>query len=187
MPLVAIASWFSLPRKGVESGDVGAEDFVQSGGGDAHFLQGETFAKLRHSGESRNPEGLGKRGPYYQSEGLTRWRGVLQRSLLVRQTADVPNGVQVDGSIIDPARVRSVQYSKLAGLQVADAVATGVHYALKPNRYGETESAYFSHIAKTLYWRNDEALGYGMKFWPEDYEAMKTKIPQIEDLEDLLH
>ena len=58
-------------------------------------------------------------------------------------------------------------------------MATGVHYALKPNRYGETESAYFSHIAKTLYWRNDEALGYGMKFWPEDYEAMKTKIPQI--------
>ena len=88
MPLVAIASWFSLPRKCVGCGDVGARDFVQPGGGDAHFLQGETFAKLRHSGESRNPEGLGKRGPYYQSEGLTRWRGVLQRSLQVATGGD---------------------------------------------------------------------------------------------------
>jgi len=26
-----------------------------------------------------------------------------------------------------------------------------------------------------------------MKFWPEEYEALKRKIPQIEDLEDFLH
>ena len=29
-------------------------------------------------------------------------------------------------------------------------------------------------------------LGYGMKFWPGDFEVMKRKIPQIGDLEDLL-
>ena len=42
--------------------------------------QDETPAKLRHSGGSRNPEGLGNRGPDYQCVGLTRWRGVLQGS-----------------------------------------------------------------------------------------------------------
>ena len=41
----------------------------------------ETPAKLRHSGESRNPEGLGKRGSDYQCVGLKRCRGVLEGSL----------------------------------------------------------------------------------------------------------
>ena len=34
-----------------------------------------SFAKLRHSGESRNPQGLGKRGSDYQCVGPKRWRG----------------------------------------------------------------------------------------------------------------
>ena len=105
---------------------------------------------------------------------------------LVRRGKSQPNDVQIDGSVIDPRRVRSVQHSKLAGLQVADAVATGMHFALRPNRYGETETAYFSHVAKTLYRHNGNALGYGMKFWPDDYDALKSKIPQIADLGDLL-
>ena len=42
---------------------------------------------------------------------------------LVRQSDADPSRVQLDGSIIDPETVRSVQHSQLAGLQVADAVA----------------------------------------------------------------
>ena len=52
----------------------------------------ETFAKLRHSGESRpftgrnvHPEGAGKRGSDYQCVGLKRWRGVLQRPHTVKR------------------------------------------------------------------------------------------------------
>ena len=62
--------------------------------------------------------------------------------LLRRQAADMPLKVQIDQSVIDPERIRSVEHSKLAGLQVADAVASGIHFALKVNRYGETEPAY---------------------------------------------
>ena len=112
-------------------------------------------------------------------------RNYLRR--LIRQAKTDPREVRIDGSVIDPTNVRSVQHSQLAGLQVADAVATGVHFALKLNRYGETENAYFSHIAKTLYRHNGKFLGYGMKFWPEEFATMKTKIPQIEDLEDFLN
>ena len=112
-------------------------------------------------------------------------RSYLRR--LIDITANNSDDVRVDGSVIDPTKVRSVQHSQLAGLQVADAVATGVHFALRLNRYGETENAYFSHIAKTLYRHNGKVLGYGMKFWPDDYEALKSKIPQIGDLGDLLH
>ena len=105
---------------------------------------------------------------------------------LVRSSKNDTNDVQIDGSVIVPTQVRSVQHSKLAGLQVADAVATGTHFALRPSRYGETESAYFSHITKTLYRHNGKALGYGMKFWPDDYDSLKSKIPQIADLGDFL-
>ncbi len=35
-------------------------------------------------------------------------------------------------------------------------------------------------------WHEGDVLGYGMKFWPEEYEAMKRKIPQIGDLGDFL-
>ena len=105
---------------------------------------------------------------------------------LLELARDDGSRVRIDGSVIDPGLVRSVQHSQLAGLQVADAVATGVHFALKLNRYGETESSYFSHISKTLYRHNGKALGYGMKFWPDDFEVMKRKIPQINDLEDFL-
>lgn len=106
---------------------------------------------------------------------------------LIRQSKIASSGVQIDGSVIDPTQVRSVQHSQLAGLQVADAVATSTHFALRPNRYGETESAYFRHLARTLYRHEGKVLSYGMKFWPEEYEALKSKIPQIEDLEDFLH
>ncbi len=112
-------------------------------------------------------------------------RNYLRR--LIRQANVDPIKVRIDDSVIDPRRVRSVQHSQLAGLQVADAVATGVHFALKLNRYGETENAYFSHIAKTLYRHNGKVQGYGMKFWPEEFATVKTKTPQIEDLGDLLH
>ncbi len=106
---------------------------------------------------------------------------------LIRQSKSTSSGVQIDGSVIDPAQVRSVQHSQMAGLQVADAVATSTHFALRPNRYGETESAYFRHLARTLYRHEGKVLSYGMKFWPGEYEALKSKIPQIEDLEDFLH
>ena len=106
--------------------------------------------------------------------------------LLVKRSAGQSSNVSVDGSVIDPQQVRSVQHSQLAGLQVADAVASGVHFALKLNRYGENETAYLRHFAEKLYRHNGSVLGYGMKFWPDDHNALKRKIPQIGDLEDFL-
>ena len=73
-------------------------------------------------------------------------RSYLRR--LIDITADSSDDVRVDASVIDPTKVRSVQHAQLAGLQVADAVATGVHFALKLNRYGETENAYFRTLRR---------------------------------------
>lgn len=106
--------------------------------------------------------------------------------LLLRQHGDDPQKVQIDPSVIDPAQIRSVEHSKLAGLQVADAVASGFHFAVKVNRYGETEIGYLQHLKKTLYRHQTSVLGYGIKVWPEDFATLKAKAPETVSLEGLL-
>lgn len=106
---------------------------------------------------------------------------VYLRRLLQQSEAD-PQQVQIDRTAIDPERIRSVEHSKLAGLQVADAVASGFHFALKRNRYGETETGYLPHLKTTIYRRKGEAIGYGLKLWPEDFAAMKSQAPEAENL-----
>ncbi len=102
--------------------------------------------------------------------------------LLLRQAEANPESVQIDGTVIDPDRIHSVEHSKLAGLQVADAVASGFHFAVKVNRYGESETSYLSHLKKTIFRQKGEAMGYGLKVWPEDFETVKSKAPEAENL-----
>lgn len=102
--------------------------------------------------------------------------------LLLRQSEANPQKVQIDRTVIDPDRIRSVEHSKLAGLQVADAVASGFHFAVKVNLYGETEPAYLGHLKKTLYRHQSQSIGYGIKVWPEDYETIKSKAPEATNL-----
>lgn len=105
--------------------------------------------------------------------------------LLLKQSDANPHQIQIDGSVIDPDRIRSVEHSRLAGLQVADAVASGIHFALKVNRYGETETGYLSHLRKSIYRHKGEALGYGLKLWPEDFSTVRAKAPEVSHLEGL--
>lgn len=106
--------------------------------------------------------------------------------LLIRQHDDDPQKVQIDPTVIDPERIRSVEHSRLAGLQVADAVASGLHFAVKVNRYGETETGYLTHLKKTLYRHQKSVMGYGVKVWPEDFATLKAKAPETVNLEGLL-
>lgn len=105
--------------------------------------------------------------------------------LLLRQAEEIPLKVQIDDTVIDPERIRSVEHSKLAGLQVADAIASGFHFALKVNRYGETEPSYLPHLKKTMYRHKGVALGYGLKMWPEDFATINAKAPEVSNLEGL--
>lgn len=61
----------------------------------------------------------------------------------------------------------------------------GFHFALKVNRYGETETGYLSHLKKTIYRHKAAALGYGLKLWPEDFATVKAKAPEAFNLEGL--
>jgi hypothetical protein len=68
---------------------------------------------------------------------------------------------------------------------VADAVASGIHFAIRLNPYGETETAYLSHLRRTLYRHGGKVIGYGLKIWPEDFETVKAKAPEVQNLEGL--
>jgi hypothetical protein len=105
--------------------------------------------------------------------------------LLLKQAEANPQQVQIDRTAIDPERIQAVEHSELAGLQVADAVASGFHFALKVNRYGETETSYLPHLKKTLYRHKGEVMGYGLKVWPDDFGTVKSKAPEAKHLEGL--
>ena len=75
---------------------------------------------------------------------------------------------QIDWNVIDPARIRAVNHDQLAGLQLADAVATGTFYAVRLSDYVETEPRYLEFMARTLYRHQEKLLGYGLKLWCED-------------------
>ena len=105
--------------------------------------------------------------------------------LLRKQSENDPQKVQIDHTVIDPDRIKSVEHSKLAGLQVADAVASGIHFALKVGRYGETEPGYLPHLRNTIYRHKETAIGYGIKIWPNDLDTVKKTAPEVENLEGL--
>ena len=88
-------------------------------------------------------------------------------------------GVNIEWSVVDPVAIRSVQHSQLAGLQVADAVASSVFAAVNPNQFGDTEARYLLDLLPNCYRHEKKLLGYGLKFWPNDLSALKAENPQL--------
>lgn len=97
----------------------------------------------------------------------------------------VSESCHIDWSAIDPSRVRAVNHDQMAGLQIADAVASGIFFALNLNRYGEAEPRYFELLHSRIYRANKTSLGYGLKFWP-DYHAQKKTLEHLSAIERFL-
>lgn len=96
----------------------------------------------------------------------------------LRETAEARD-IRVDWTVVKPERVRAVNHDQLAGLQIADAVASGIYFAVNLNQYGETEDRYLRHLAPTIYRNKKMALGYGLKFWPEDLDSLVGEFPHL--------
>lgn len=84
-------------------------------------------------------------------------------------------GTQVDWNAIDPTLIRAVNHDQLAGLQLADTVASGVYFAANRNPYGEIEDRYLRLMSRTLYRHQGRLEGYGLKFWCAD----RTEVDRI--------
>ncbi|XHO57124.1 hypothetical protein BCC0191_000168 [Burkholderia ambifaria] len=83
--------------------------------------------------------------------------------------------VRIHWDIVDPDAVQAVAHERLAGLQIADAVATGAFYSVHRNPYGETEEGYLRLLARNIYKNKGTANGYGLKFWCQD-EAERNRV-----------
>lgn len=65
------------------------------------------------------------------------------------------------------------------GLQIADAVASGILAAVEQNQYGYTEPRYIEMLKPIVYERGGNYLSYGLKFMP--------KVPAAADCPWLAH
>lgn len=101
----------------------------------------------------------------------------------LRETAEAKD-IRVDWNVVKPERVKAVNHDQLAGLQIADAVASGIYFAVNLNQYGETEDRYLRHLSATIYRHKKVGLGYGLKFWPEDLDTLMDELPHLKVFQD---
>ena len=97
---------------------------------------------------------------------------------LIRDGSDRSQNT-IDWTVVNPDQIRAVQHSQLAGLQVADAVAHSLYDAVEKNRYGDIENRYGQLLVPTFYRHKGQSLAYGTKFWPDDFEKIKSANPHI--------
>lgn len=97
----------------------------------------------------------------------------------LKETADAKD-IRVDWNVVRPDRVKAINHDQLAGLQIADAVASGIYFAVNLNPYGEAEDRYLRLLAPTIFRHKKTALGYGLKFWPEDFETLAQSLGHLD-------
>jgi hypothetical protein len=73
-----------------------------------------------------------------------------------------------------------VNHDQLAGLQLADAVASGIFFSVHRNQYGEVEDRYLRLLAKTIYCHKQRIEGYGLKFWCQDSAEVRRIVTLVE-------
>lgn len=102
---------------------------------------------------------------------------------LLKEKSD-PMDVRIDWSVVDPGCVSARNHDQLAGLQVADAVASSFFYAVQINRYGDVESRYATVLSPTIYRHKGSPHGYGLKFWPQDPKELLKTNPHLATFAD---
>lgn len=83
-------------------------------------------------------------------------------------------GVTIDWNVVFCDQAMSLTPGKRMGLQIADAVASGIFYAVQPSQYGFTEDRYLRTILPRFYRYKGGIWGYGLKIWPRDAELLRS-------------
>ena len=94
-------------------------------------------------------------------------RGYLE---LLRKQSELQD-VTIDWDVVRTEQMRAYTPGKRMGLQIADAVASGVFAALQPSQYGFSEDRYVRMLKPVTYHHQGRYLGYGLKFWPREVET----------------
>lgn len=64
---------------------------------------------------------------------------------------------------------------KWLGLQIADAIASSVYYALQPNKFGMTEEGYLKLLWRRMYRYQGKIWSYGLKIFPREADALRRR------------
>jgi hypothetical protein len=103
----------------------------------------------------------------------------LRDYLVYLRDTSIAKDIRIDWNVVIPERVKAVNHDQLAGLQIADAVASGIYFAVNMNLYGEVEDRYLKMLAPTIYRHKKTALGYGLKFWPDDFDSLAANMAHL--------
>jgi len=87
--------------------------------------------------------------------------------------------VRIDWSVVRPQQIHSATSGKYMGLQIADAIASSLYYAVEPSQYGYTEDRYARTLKPVTYCRSGKCVGYGLKFWPSESELQTSAQPHL--------
>lgn len=123
-------------------------------------------------------EGSGHADVIFSNRSIMSYKDLTDYLQTLKTKSD-PMKVRINWDVIDPYSVSAVDHSKLAGLQIADAVASSFYYAVNLNRYREIEDKYARLLLPNCYRHKGIALGYGLKFWPEELQKLKSANPHI--------
>lgn len=80
--------------------------------------------------------------------------------------------VRIDWNVINTGQISTFTPGKRMGLQIADAIASSVFYAVNPSRLGYTEDRYVRMLKPVTYHHRGEYVGYGLKFYPREVAAL---------------
>ncbi len=129
--------------------------------------------------DKRNPEdGDGRARIIFSNRSIMSYDDLRRYLQLLKDKSD-PMDVRIDWNVVRPSDVRAVNHAQLAGLQVADAVASSFFFAVNTNRYGEVEERYARLLLRTCYRHKENLFGYGLKFWPDDFQKLKSANPHL--------
>jgi hypothetical protein len=97
---------------------------------------------------------------------------------LLRQQSQAGGDVNIHWSAINTSSLQAVAHSKLAGLQVADAVATSYFYGIKLSRYGIVDPSYVRMLKRHAYRHDANCFGYGVKFLSK-IDSLRQRMPHL--------
>ncbi|WP_444846306.1 DUF3800 domain-containing protein [Duganella caerulea] len=97
---------------------------------------------------------------------------------LLKHQSAASSDISIYWPAISCDKVRAVNHDKLAGLQLADAVASSVFFAVNKTQYGEVEERYLRMLLPTLYKKQNRIEGYGLKLWCSD-QVEKQRLTEL--------
>lgn len=76
---------------------------------------------------------------------------------------------------LDLDNIAVLSPGKRLGLQIADAIASSVYYALQPNQFGMTESGYLKLLWNRAYRHRGRLWCYGLKVFPREADSLRRQ------------